>query len=112
MRELPIYRDKDIGLSVKQQDLICTQCPIQPDCNRDSLWCMVSFVTKPNKAQKALLRTKASWRHREYQREYYLKNKDKKQNYQEGYYETNKEARLEYQREYRARKRAEGMEVA
>lgn len=40
----------------KQLELICEQCPLS-DCNSDSLWCIYSFLTTPNEAQKALMKT-------------------------------------------------------
>jgi len=66
-----------------QLELICGQCPIVPECDEDSLFCLLRFLTKPNEAQKQLFQvTKTrkpvlSGRQKYFQR-YYQKNREKK----------------------------------
>lgn len=66
---------KPLGYA-KQREMICVECPLAT-CSEDSLWCLYRFVTKPNDAQKDLLKTKASYRLREYQQAYYIANQDR-----------------------------------
>lgn len=68
---------------MSQLDLICADCPLA-DCSEESLWCARRFLSRPNKAQIALMTpaVRKLLRKRpersEYFAAYYLAKRDKK----------------------------------
>lgn len=68
---------------MRQIDLICSQCPLEK-CDEQSLWCILSALTKPNSKQRGV---RAVFRKEkahlaedrtEYYKSYYRENREEK----------------------------------
>jgi hypothetical protein len=77
----------------QQPSLICTICPLLPDCNEESLFCALRWATDPNAAQKNVLTLVAKKSalavkmavakrpdgdRKQYYKNYYIANRDRK----------------------------------
>ena len=73
---------------MSQLDFICTNCPLET-CNEESLWCAMRWIKKPNAKQVQLRqryisemtakrRKRKHEKRKEYFRNYYAENREKK----------------------------------
>jgi hypothetical protein len=95
-----VYRDKDVGLTVRQHELVCSECPIRGNCDENSLWCVLSWARGGNEAQKQLaaitpkLEAEKPLTKAEHNSIYWRVNKERLSEYHADWYEKNREKKL------------------